>query len=269
MHVEPEPWRTGKTFAEALRSEKGWGHAPLNIWKAIRHCQNVRVARHGFGEGQGDGLYLWDAAKQDGLIIVNTSKRPSRQRFTAAHELGHHQIHRRDGESIEIADKDVFDTKNDPAEVAANAFAAYLLLPDAAVCEEMDDLRNGDVTPEHLVELMRTYGVSYQVAANRLNNAGIINQPHRQRLLDEGDGQIEALMRAAGIDDEGLSFRATISNRRSPTRPSSSTAMLSSPLGDSPRSSTDLLTKPLPRRNAGDSAAIARNQKTTMRFSRC
>lgn len=204
MHVEPEPWRVGKAFADALRGEKNWGHAPLNIWKAIRHCENVRLARHEFGASRGDGLYIWDAAKADGLIIINASQRPSRQRFTAAHELGHHQMHRRENESIEIADKDVYDVQGDPAERAANAFAAYLLLPDAAVHEEMGGLRNGQVTPKHLVGLMRAYSVSYEVAANRLNNTGIVNQTQRQRLLGEAEGQIDALAHEAGIDDEAL-----------------------------------------------------------------
>jgi Zn-dependent peptidase ImmA (M78 family) len=204
LPVEPEPWRVGKNAAEALRSRKGWGHGPLNIWKAIRLCESVRVARNAFGAGQGDGLYLWDAKLKNGLIIVNASERPSRQRFTAAHELGHHEIHRLDEKSVEIADKNVLETRNDPAEVAANAFAADLLLPDDAVREELRGIKPAEVTPEHLVELMRSYGVSYQVAANRLNNVGIVNQAHRKRLLDEAEGRIDELMQVAEIDDERL-----------------------------------------------------------------
>ncbi len=51
---------------------------------------------------------------------------------------------------------------------------------------------------------MRKNGLSYEATVNRLNLAGVVNQPNRKRLLEEGEGQIERLVREAGFDEEAI-----------------------------------------------------------------
>jgi Zn-dependent peptidase ImmA (M78 family) len=200
----PEPaWLVGQRAAQALRLEEGLGFAPVNIWEVIRR-RGVKVARREFGQGNGDGMYLWSEARKEGLIVVNASERASKQRFTAAHELGHHELHRFEGADVEIADKSILDTGNDPAEIAANAFAAYLMAPNEALQREVGDKKTKDISADDVVSLMREFGLSYEATVYRLQNAGVITAPVRQRLFQEGEGQVEGLVAQAGFDEETL-----------------------------------------------------------------
>ncbi len=198
--AEPH-WLPGKRAAQALRLELNLGFAPVNVWDVIRD-RGVELARHEFGERCGDGFYLWRGGCA--LITINSSERAARQRFTAAHELGHHELHRFEADDLAIADKDVFDTRGDPREVAANAFGGYLLAPDEALQQDSTGRARKDIVPRDVVELMRKYGLSYEATTNRLNLAGVVNQPNRKRVLEEGEGQIERLVREAGFDEEAI-----------------------------------------------------------------
>ncbi len=131
--VEPH-WLPGKRAAQALRLELNLGFAPVNVWDVIRD-RGVKLARHEFGEGRGDGFYLWHGGRA--LITINSSERASKQRFTAAHELGHHELHRFEADELAIADKNVSNTGGDPREVVANAFAGYMLAPDEALRQDL------------------------------------------------------------------------------------------------------------------------------------
>jgi len=72
-----------------------------------------------------------------GIIGVNALHHPNRQRFSAAHELGHHELHAQEIEKKVHVDKgfrvllrdDVSSRGVDPLEIEANAFASELLMP--------------------------------------------------------------------------------------------------------------------------------------------
>jgi Zn-dependent peptidase ImmA (M78 family) len=200
MPTEP-PWLTGERAARAIRHELGLGFAPVDIWDVLRR-RGVSVALHDFGAEGGDGVYLWRGGESGGvaLIVVNSAKRPSRQRFTAAHELGHHELHRFEGADVVIADEEVGESDGDEREVAANAFAAYLLAPVEDL-REWFKLLNGVPSPAKLVELMRRYGLSYQAVAYRLRNSGLITQKVLDELLTAGEGQIERLSKQQGFSE--------------------------------------------------------------------
>jgi IrrE N-terminal-like domain len=65
-------------------------------------------------------------------ILVTTERQLSIQRYTAAHELGHHFMgHRGSLDDDSILRRSPFDGRNyDQNEVAANSFAAMFLMPD-------------------------------------------------------------------------------------------------------------------------------------------
>lgn len=72
-----------------------------------------------------------------GIIGVNALHHPNRQRFSAAHELGHHELHPDELRKAVHVDKgfrvllrdDVSSQGIDPLEIEANVFASELLMP--------------------------------------------------------------------------------------------------------------------------------------------
>jgi Zn-dependent peptidase ImmA (M78 family) len=107
------------------------------------------------------------------VIVVNASHHPNRQRFTLAHELAHHVLHKEYlAENVHV-DTAVL-TRNerssagiDSKEVQANAFAAELLMPQA----QLRRLGKVDVNDEvRMADLARRFKVSTSAMAVRLEN---------------------------------------------------------------------------------------------------
>ena len=190
-------WKQGEDAALALRLRLDYGNNPVNVWDAIRK-RGVSLALEDFGEDGGDGRYMTKSDRA--LIIVNSAKRIARQRFTAAHELGHHEMHRHGQPNLLIVDDDIFASK-DPLEVAANAFAGSFLAPAAGLASALGEKRNADVSPLDVASLMGDFGVSYETAVYRLHNSGLITSPCRDNLIAQGRGNVEAMLNELGIDE--------------------------------------------------------------------
>ncbi len=152
--------------------------------------------------GEVDGAYVPGDA---GATIFLNGRRPLvRQRFTLAHELGHHILGH--GSSVDDAralegDGGVGGQAMD--ERCANAFAAELLIPPAAVmawAQGADRVQDGPVTMEHVVRFAAAFGVSASMACIRLRTAGLIAG-------DEGAALLAAMTEhahlevAAALDD--------------------------------------------------------------------
>jgi Zn-dependent peptidase ImmA (M78 family) len=106
--------------------------------------------------------------KEEGIIAVNKNHNPVRQRFSAAHELGHFLL----GHGMEdVTDVEIIDdsfAKVDLKEREANLFASFLLMPadkvKAAAKKEGLDIE----------KLALLFGVSKQAMAIRLLALGLI-----------------------------------------------------------------------------------------------
>lgn len=111
------------------------------------------------------GHYIPSKDSQPPLITYNSSESKVRQRFTIAHELGHHVMEH--GER----DRDTPDRfsmgYHDPIEVDANRFAAHLLMPGQIVNAliRVRGIRSVD-------ELARMFGVSKVAMRFRLKELG-------------------------------------------------------------------------------------------------
>ena len=198
LTLSTPPWKQGEDAALALRHRLHLGDGPVNVWDAIRRL-DIALALEDFGADGGDGRYINKAGRA--LIVVNSGQpRVARQRFTAAHELGHHELHRHDRANVVIADDDIFAGK-DPVERAANSFAATFLAPKAGLEAALHGKRLTQITPEDVVTLMGQFGLSYEATVNQLNSAGLISRPHRKALLDEAAGNIDWMLQDAGIDE--------------------------------------------------------------------
>jgi Zn-dependent peptidase ImmA (M78 family) len=176
------PYERGARRALELRLRRGLGDAPLaDLWALVREV-GVNLGFHPFGEGGGDGLYRWNG--ETALIAANSSTRSRlRQRFTVAHELGHHELHRQGQSSLLIADKDIFGRQGQPIEEEANAFASHLLMPDPAIARTLQEWQVTQITADIVARLMQQFGVSFEVSVFRLHNAGRINAGERDRLF--------------------------------------------------------------------------------------
>jgi hypothetical protein len=117
------------------------------------------------------------------LLLVNGRQALARQRFTLAHEFGHHRM----GHAFVVDEQAAIGGRltHDRNEVSANAFAAEFLMPRDAVAEWGSEHVRGAVTLEHVLLLASEYGASAQAARYALETAGVLRDRRRARQLDE------------------------------------------------------------------------------------
>lgn len=109
-----------------------------------------------------------------GAIVVNALHHPNRQRFTIAHELGHHVLHADilAGGDVHV-DKvilhrgDLSASGTNYEEISANAFASELLLPGFLLDQEGASL-NDMLDETRLLETARRFKVSLTALQFRL-----------------------------------------------------------------------------------------------------
>lgn len=114
-----------------------------------------------------DGLCPVDGAYVPGppaTIFIGQSASPGRQRFTAAHELGHHLLEREVDLALQVAELPDRG-RVDVIEQVCNAFAAELLMPAASVPA---DVTASGPHPQDIVDYANAQQVSRSAAAARL-----------------------------------------------------------------------------------------------------
>jgi len=120
------------------------------------------------------GMLVTKAGKT--TICIANDQHTNRQRFTIAHEIGHHVLrHLFAGEHVHV---DRVIMRNAPSsdgtdirEIEANQFAACLLMPEHMVHDHLQALKSQyveDVVPQ----LARQFKVSEQAMAFRLSSLG-------------------------------------------------------------------------------------------------
>jgi hypothetical protein len=115
------------------------------------------------------------------MIFANGTQAIARQRFTVAHEFGHHRLGH-----ASVVDRiaTIGGYQHDPVEVEANAFAAEFLMPKAGVVEWARSQASGRPSLEDVVRLAYHYGVSAQAARYALETAGVISDLDHCTKLD-------------------------------------------------------------------------------------
>ena len=105
-----------------------------------------------------EGMY----SRRPGPVIVISSERPAgRQRFTTAHEIGHHVFGH--GSTIDQLKGKPFDRKEDADEFLVDAFAGFLLMPKIAIQHAFlcRDWSPENLTPTRAYVLACSFGVGY------------------------------------------------------------------------------------------------------------
>ena len=147
--------------ARELRAELGLGDGgPLaDLFLTVRDAVGLEVVVIAMDEGCA-GAYVPHALGP--VVFVNIDHAAVRQRFTLAHELGHHHLHEGD-EFDEVAD---LGNVTDPREAEANFFAAEFLAPRPAL--QAFVARDGSHGLERIVRLGAEFGLSAPAALYRL-----------------------------------------------------------------------------------------------------
>lgn len=139
---------------------------------AIAYDLNISIIYHDFSNDI-SGVFIRD--KNNNYIGINEHDTPARQRFTIAHEIGHHMLHSTDTLHYDNIPLDVppvvlyrSNNNSNYNEVEANAFAAELLMPDDVI-EKVIQLG-----VEVIDELANIFKVSPDAMRYRLINLGYI-----------------------------------------------------------------------------------------------
>jgi len=127
-----------------------------------------------------DGLYLRIPNSRPVIAVNNSYVKPiGRQRFTAAHEIGHHLLSGRIPRANRLFFFDTISTRKSMVERACDRFAAMLLMPEELVRKWFADL---SANPEHRVAIMADrFQVSPGAMRVRLRELGLPYQLYHYR----------------------------------------------------------------------------------------
>lgn len=155
--------------AHALIKKFGIKSPPVNVERIARQL-GVKVEFAPFDDELSGMAFIKDGVP---AIGINSLHHPNRQRFTLAHELAHVLLHSAELKKAVHVDKGslrrdrVSATGTDMLEIAANAFAAELLMPEellSAALGEKLDLED----PQVLEKLANKFRVSVTALQHRL-----------------------------------------------------------------------------------------------------
>lgn len=185
-------------LAVEIRHRFNLGHGRVDPFK-VAELLGMEVIRFPVPDGSVEGIYRPIAGGR-GAILVNSKSQYLRQRFTAAHEIGHSLLH---GSQVFVDDE--LNSKSAKAkEKEADRFAGALLV-DRDAAEEMVARWQADVGAS-VAELVETFAVNVQTAAIQLQQYGLITRT-------EGDSFLQGYERLA------LWEFMDAHDRRSPHRP--------------------------------------------------
>ncbi len=163
--------------AKEICNQHGIASYPVNIvdlcnkhgLKVFEECLPPNVA--GFIVVQKENFNKYNTNK---LIVVNTANSPGRKRFTIAHELGHYVLHNKSGELYAHRDAG----QSGGIETEANVFASCVLMPESAIDEAVQELKEsfwGDIDDASLVHyISERFAVSNEAATVRLRQLKVI-----------------------------------------------------------------------------------------------
>ena len=191
-----------RAAARVAREEFGLGlDQPVHdILRVVEETARVPVAVLRLGNGVA-GAYV--VRRDRPFIFLNGEQVVGRQRFTLAHELGHHRL----GHSAVVdGSKEIDGKSNDPIEQQANAFAGEFLAPDQALRSWMH--ANGEplINLTAICRIANWFGISAPAAHVRLSQADILKVPRQikdlQTQLSRGSHKaVERALELEGTED--------------------------------------------------------------------
>jgi hypothetical protein len=176
-----EVLRTAGKIALKMRTTKGYSlGSPCDVYDLIsRSGMELQF----FAVPTLEGMYLEDGNNR--RICVSAFRPAGRQRFTAAHELGHSAL--RHGTRLDsVKEFRESATETDSDERSADTFASCLLMPTSAVYSGFR-LRHLDIqkpTPLDVYRVATWLGVGYSTLCNHLSfSLKALSSPRLKQLL--------------------------------------------------------------------------------------
>lgn len=151
---------------------------PVDVEEIARNC-GISIVR----DQLEDDISGFIVRKKDQIYIgINSSHPANRQRFSIAHELGHYFLHLTQSNDF-FVDRNAAYFRNQKSgqgtisqEIAANTFAAELLMPQRMIEQELSR-HEGELDDIEIYKLSNQFRVSDQAMRYRLANLGVITNP--------------------------------------------------------------------------------------------
>src|SRR5262249_1502911 len=169
----PQSFEDAEGLARSVRAEVGQPDGPLLDLQAVSEGLSLLGFSFELGPDAGDAAYV--EVGDLGVAVVNGTTDPGRRRFSLAHELGHHLV----GDAYEPTPRiGAADTER-----MFNAFAAYFLMPRAAVQNIWNEFSSQSTRLAAIAVAVR-FSVSWTAACNQLRNIDLIDSRERERLIE-------------------------------------------------------------------------------------
>jgi Zn-dependent peptidase ImmA (M78 family) len=175
----PEP--RCRLVAYALRQQLGLGNGWVDPFAVLRDRGAVVVRHAVTDDGDIDGSYR--LVDEQAFVFVN-SKRPAvRQRFTAAHELAHHELDA-PAQRLDIVDLDIYGVTGVHQDM--NHFAGAFLIDSRGVRKMREEGLTGDAL---VGAAIAEFAVSFQAAVIELKYLHLITKAEHDDLMTRRDAE--------------------------------------------------------------------------------
>lgn len=149
----------------------------VNLFSFIEKSLGYLLIRYPLGEESLQGFSAIYANER--LICTNSSERLARERFTLAHELGHHIFDIEIDKPRLISDFHVGNFNNhNIQEYRADQFAASFLMPEEGLKKSIKELEKPIDQLDYfdIIQLQIEFGVSNRALIRRISDLNFINQ---------------------------------------------------------------------------------------------
>ena len=158
-----KPILAAEKILQEIKEKEGKIIYPIDPFKILKE-KNVIITFSNFDKLE--GLLLYDNNDKS-IVSINLDRPVTRQRFTAAHELGHIMLH------ANIKSQNFWcpiKAGRDLIEREADDFASYLLMPNDELNKLIDKYqdKNGNVDLDECLLIAEYFGVSFQACVKTI-----------------------------------------------------------------------------------------------------
>lgn len=186
--------------ASSIRKKLGEDNtSPIDIFALLYEVKKVTLVKYPLGEKISGACIKSNTST---VIAVNSNMSIGRQRFSLAHELYHLYF---DEKMISM----ICPSKiggGDLTEKFADQFASYLLMPQTALYEKIQEIRgeeNQKLTVNDVIKLEQYFRVSRQAMLFRLKEEGVLSQS------DTADMQKDIIICASKLGYDTSLYKST------------------------------------------------------------